>query len=127
MTIIYAYDKVSNQVKTEVRGEVKSSDVIDYFNEIVNDPEVQGDFVEVVQFNAEDFVLKFSDLKLLKKISEALINKGNKITLFCAYNDFTQNVAGMMLPLFNNIKLNVFICKNERELERNILVLSKRS
>ena len=126
MPITYEYGPDINQVTSKVHGILYSNEIIDYFNKLINNPGISSNFIETVDFNdAKDLILKFTDIEKLTNASELLVEKGHRVTLFCAYDNFSQSMLDMMLPLLQSVKLNIIVCKNPKEFENNKRILTE--
>ncbi len=128
MPIPYEYKIDSNQIVSKISGILHSEEIAEYFKDLNNELSLSTDFIGIVDFNdADDLVLKYTDLKILSDLFQSLTDKGHLITLFYAYNSHAQGMLGMMIPLFQTMKINVLVCKNESELELNKSILKNDS
>lgn len=122
MPITYEYNNKNNLVSTTITGALHSNDIIGHLHRLIKDKEIKSNFIELVDFNAvEDLILKYTDLVSIAGLTNKLV-EGHRLSIFSAYNEFTQAMLGMMMHLFHSVELNVIICKNEKELESNLSV-----
>ena len=118
MPINFKYDNDTNTLYLKVTGILKSSEIIDYFNNLLNENLLTKGFVEVVDLNeTTDFVLRYSDLSTIEALTKKLNNIGQKATLMCGYNKVSKGISSMMLPLYQSADFNFFICNSEDDLK----------
>ncbi len=118
MPINFKYDNDTNTLYLKVTGILKSSEIIDYFNNLLNENFLKKGFVEVVDLNeTTDFVLRYSDLSIIEELTKKLNNIGQKATLMCGYNNVSKGISSMMLPLYQSADFNFFICNSEDDLK----------
>jgi len=120
MAITYKYDVQNKLLLTKISGVLTSAEVLNYFTELNQDKVARFATKEIVDLNQiTDFVLTFSDLKLITKQTKSLSENGHQLTLMCAYNPLSQDIEKMMRPLFLSIDLLVILCSSEEEFEKN--------
>ena len=125
MTIQYKYDDEHNHVIVTPTCSISSTEIYEYFNQLIHDSSIKSKFLEIVDFNnVEDFILKYSDLEKLEEASKLLVEKGHKTTLICAYSKRSQEIAKMMMPLFQSVKLNLILCQSESKFEMNLRAIT---
>ena len=126
MPINFKYDNDMNTLYLKVTGILKSSEIIDYFNKLLNENFLKKGFVEVVDLNeASDFVLCYSDLSIIKELTKKLNNIGQKATLMCGYNNVSKGISSMMLPLYQRADFTFFICNSEDDPKNYMASLGK--
>jgi len=120
MPINYKYNLENKLLLTKINGILTSSEVLNYFTKLNQDKIAKFSTHEIVDLNqVDDFILKFSDLKFITRQTEILSKNGHEITLMCAYNPLSQDIAKMMRPLFLSIDLLVIHCSSEEEFIKN--------
>ena len=128
MAINFKYDNDTNTLYLKVTGILKSSEIINYFNNLLNENFLTKGFVEVVDLNeTTDFVLRYSDLSLIEELTKRLNNIGQKATLMCGYNDVNKGISSMMMPLYCRADFEFVICNSEYDLKRYMTALEKTS
>jgi hypothetical protein len=126
MPINFKYDNGTNTLYLKVTGILKSSEIIDYFNKLLNENFLKKGFVEVVDLNeTTDFVLRYSDLSIIEKLTKKLNNIGQKATLMCGYDNVSKGISSMMLPLYQRADFNFFVCNSEDDLKNYMASLGK--
>jgi len=128
MAINSRYDNDTNTLYLKVTGILKSSEIIDYFNKLLNGNFLKKGFVEVVDLNeTTDFVLCYSDLSIIEELTKKLNNIGQKATLMCGYNNVSKGISSMMMPLYCRADFEFVICNSEYDLKRYMTALEKTS
>jgi len=126
MPINFKYDNDTNTLYLKVTGILKSGEIIDYFNKLLNENFLKKGFVEVVDLNeTTDFVLRYSDLSIIEVLTKKLNNIGQKATLMCGYDNVSKGISSMMLPLYQRADFNFFVCKSEDDLKNYMASLGK--
>jgi hypothetical protein len=124
MPINFKYDNDTNTLYLKVTGILKSSEIIDYFNNLLNGNSLKKGFVEVVDLNeTTDFVLRYSDLSLIEELTKRLNDIGQKATLMCGYNNVSKRISSMMMPLYQRADFEFVICNSEDDLKRYMAAL----
>ena len=121
MTIKFKYDDKINTVNIKIIGVLESSDIIDYFKQIIDGDLVKEGFIEIVDLNeAADFVLRYSDIDKIRELSIKLNKIGHKCSLMCAYNERSKGISSMMLPLYQKVEFEYFMCDSEIYLKNKL-------
>lgn len=120
MPITYNYDEKINLVSTKITGVLSSKDILEHVNSLTTDKEIKPGFIELADFNdIEDLILKYTDMLSIAGMANNMIEV-HRLTIFSAYNEFSQAILGMMMPLFHSVELNVIVCKSEKEVDDNL-------
>lgn len=120
MPITYDYDVQKNLVSTKIKGALNSNDIISHLTCLIDDKEIKPGFIELADFNdIEDLILKYTDFLSIANIANNIIDT-HRLTIFFAFNKFSQAILGMMIPLFHSVELNVIVCKNQKEVDDNL-------
>ncbi len=124
MPIDFKYDNDTNTLYLKVTGILKSSEIIDYFNNLLNGNFLKKGFVEIVDLNeTTDFVLRYSNLSIIEELTKKLNNIGQKATLMCGYNNVSKGISFMMMPLYHRADFEFIICNSEDDLKKYMTAL----
>ncbi|MCH2209258.1 MAG: hypothetical protein MK132_25810 [Lentisphaerales bacterium] len=70
MAIDYTYDDENNTVNCAVSGIFTSEQLVDYFIRVSNDEKIAHGFLEIVDLEPDDIIVKHSDIaKIAEKAS----------------------------------------------------------
>ena len=122
MPVNFTHDVQNNIVYTEVSGIFTTSELLDYVNGVSESESIGSGFVEVVRLNADDMILKFSDVERIISQISGWEKKNHSFTLMCTFTDKSKALASMLMPLFQKVstKVTVMICSSELELKKNL-------
>lgn len=117
MPIDFEYNSAKNTLDLKVTGILKSSEIIDYFQKLLEGEFLEDGFMEIVDLNkTTDFLLRYTDLEIIEDLTKKLNNIGQKATIMCGYNEVSKGISSMMLPLYQRADFTFFICESESEL-----------
>lgn len=117
MPIEFEYNSAKNTLDLKVTGILKSSEIIDYFQKLLEGEFLENGFMEIVDLNkTTDFLLRYTDLEIIEDLTKKLNNIGQKATIMCGYNEVSKGISSMMLPLYQRADFTFFICESESEL-----------
>ena len=78
MPIKYDYDKDKNIVFSYPSGLIYMSDITEYFNKMVEDPNVESDFIEIANLNEiTEFKFSYKEASQLPNLFAEVKNKKN--------------------------------------------------
>ncbi|GAA5316313.1 MAG: hypothetical protein AseanaTS_15170 [Candidatus Pelagadaptatus aseana] len=116
MPIAYEYFEDANILELKVTGELKSREIVDYFQLLLDGDFLREGFIEIVDLNGvTDFVLRFTDLEKIQQLTGQFQKAGQKATLMCCYNQRARGVSAMMNPLYLSAKFTFLICETEAD------------
>jgi len=116
MPIDFEYIEEKNILDLKVSGVLKSEEIVEYFQKILDGGFLKPEFIEIVDLNAAtDFVLRYSDLNSIADQTLQLNQIGQKVTLMCVYNVKSKDISAMMLPLYKKACFEFLICNSELE------------
>lgn len=120
MSISYEYDPDTRIIYTTVRGAVNTAAFLDYLRSVVNDPQIEPGFIEVVDWEASvNIITHFSELQEFPKMWEAYKRKGCKATLIYAPGKLAFGISRISKAIIDRAQ--------ETEEERNFLVLRSKA
>ena len=124
MPIRYEYDRGINIVNTYPYGELRTSEIADYFKEMVKDDEITIGFIELVNFrDVENFRFSYNEAESILKAYNALNDVKNvRATIFIGERDLHYGMARMLQTLheINNSGDNMFVVRTEAEAKQLI-------
>ena len=121
MAIKYECDKDRNIVYAYPSGLVSMSDISKYFNELVEDPNVGNDFIEIASLEGvEEFKFSYSEALQLPNMFAKLKNKKNhRGTILIGKKDFQFGMARMMSIISEN-DLTIRVVRSQEEAEKEV-------
>ncbi len=130
MPIKYKYDPKLNVVYSFPYGKVSDLDISDYFNELINNDEINTGFIEVAYFkNIEDFLFSSDKASnILEKYMELRKAKNLNTTLLVGESDLHFGFA-RMFEIFHgmvNPEGTFFVVRSEEEADDIIKKLMKK-
>ena len=118
MPIKFEYLEDSNILDLRVTGVLKSEEITEYFQKLLDGNFLKKDFIEIVDLNsATDFVLRYSDLTIIADQTTQLNKIGQKATMMCVYNQNSKGISAMMTPLYQRADFTFFLCDTENDLK----------
>ncbi|PCJ58870.1 MAG: hypothetical protein COA79_12440 [Planctomycetota bacterium] len=116
MPINFQFDQKEDLVRSEARGLLSGTEIIDHLRDVSEERDIQGHFSEIVDMSfVEDLELKYSDSVHLAALVELWQIKGHSLSVFWADNQRAKEITEFMLPLLRKIGINVQICSTEKE------------
>jgi len=124
MPIKYDYDKNKNIVYSYPSGLISISDIAEYFNKLVEDPNVEKDFIEIANLSeVTEFKISYKEaLQLPNLFAEVKNKKNHKGTILIGKKDFQFGMARMMSIISEN-DLTVRVVRSQEDAEKEINVI----
>ncbi len=124
MPIKYDYDKNKNIVYSYPSGLISMSDITEYFNKLVEDPNVESDFIEIANLNeVTEFKFSYKDALQLPNLFAGVKNKKNhKGTILIGKKDFQFGMARMMSIISEN-DLTIRVVRSQEDAEKEVNIL----
>ena len=119
MPIKYDYDKEKNIVYGYPYGLVSMSDITQYFNKLVEDPNVESDFIEIANLReVAEFKISYKEaLQLPNLFAEVNNKKNHKGTILIGEKDFQFGMARMMSIISEN-DLTIRVVRSQEDAEK---------
>jgi hypothetical protein len=97
LPISYRYLSETGVVDTTVTGVVQTSDLMEYFNKLLDDPSIKPGFVEIFDMEGiEDFVVHYRETPAFRYIWERYLEKGCRATIVVAPTALAFGTARMV-------------------------------
>jgi len=97
MPITYRFDRDSATLQSKATGVMTMADLLEYLGEVVADPDIGPEFVELVDFaGIVDLKISYSELDPLTAVWQRYIEKGCLATVVLATRDMPFGIARMM-------------------------------
>ena len=124
MPIKYDYDKDRNLVYAYPSGAILISDISQYFNTLIEDPNVENDFIEIVDLDGvNEFKFSYNEALELPNLFAGLKNKKNhRGVIIIGKKDFQFGMARMMSIISEN-DLTVRVVRSQEDAEKEINVI----
>jgi len=119
MPIKYDYDKDKNIVYSYPSGLISMSDITEYFNKLVEDPNVENGFIEIANLNeVTEFKISYKEaLQLPNSFAEVKYKKNHKGTILIGKNDSQFGMARMMSIISEN-ESTVRVVRSQEDAEK---------
>ena len=126
MAFSYQYETCANFVRTKATGTVTTNDLIKYVGNIIEDTNIKGGFVEIVDFTSvDDLVVTYSELSPIPLLWEKYKEKGCKATIIFAPTDFSFGTFRMLQTVvlmdFEMDEDRFIVVQSKEELEAELL------
>ena len=116
--IEYSVNPSDYQINTRVYGVLKTEDMIDYFEQVITKLDKHAKLIEVVNLECvEDAIFTYSHMNQIRALTDQWKQKGHQFSIFYAPNFTSSDIADMLLLVFRKVRINIHICKNEKELK----------
>ncbi len=124
MLIKYDYDKDKKIVYSYPSGLISMSDIAEYFNKLVEDPNVGSDFIEIANLNeVTEFKFSYKEaLQLPDLFAGVKNNKNHKGTILIGQKDFQYGMARMMSIISEN-DLTIRVVRSQEDAEKEVISL----
>jgi len=124
MPIKYDNDKNKNIVYSYPSGLISMSEITEYFNKLVKDPNVGSDFIEIANLNeVTEFKFSYKEALQLPNLFAEIKNKKNhKGTILIGKKDFQFGMARMMSIISEN-DLTVRVVRSQEDAEKEVNLL----
>ncbi len=121
MPASYRYDPKANMVLTRATGVLSVADILDYFERVYRDPEVEPGFVEVVLFDdTKDFAFRYTQAELvLDAYSRFMLAKKCVRTVFLARTPLGYGIARMFSMAFGD-RGDMRVVRTDAELNKDL-------
>ena len=97
MSIDYTYEPDNRIIRTEARGIISATDMVDYVSEIIGRADIESGFIEIVDIeNVEDFHFKYSDTEALSSLWPKVAEKGCLCSIIHAPSDLGYGLMRML-------------------------------
>ncbi len=118
------YDKNKNIVYSYPSGLISMSEISEYFNKLVEDPNVEKGFIEIANLS-EVTELKISykeALQLPNLFAEVKNKKNHKATILIGKKDFQFGMARMMSIISEN-EMTIRVVRSQEDAEKELNLL----
>ena len=124
MPIKYDYDKNKNIVYSYPSGLISISDISEYFNKLVEDPNVESDFIEIANLHeVTEFKISYKEaLQLPDLFAEVNNKKNHKGTILIGEKDFQFGMARMMSIISEN-DFTIRVVRSKEDAEKEVISL----
>jgi len=124
MPINYEYDKDKNIVYSYPSGLISISDIAEYFNKLVEDPNVEKGFIEIANLNeVTEFKISYKEALQLPNLFADVKNKKNhKGTILIGIKDFQFGMARMMSIISEN-ESTIRVVRSREDAEKAVISL----
>ena len=119
MPIKYDYDKNKNIVCSKPSGLISISDIAEYFNKLVEDPNVEKGFIEIANLSeVTEFKISYKEaLQLPNLFAEVKNKKNHKGTILIGKKDFQFGMARMMSIISEN-ESTIRVVRSQEDAEK---------
>lgn len=126
MPIKYDYDQNTNIVYSYPSGQIVLSEVSQYFNKLLEDPNVKNDFIEIVNFEeVTEFKFSYKEALQLPDLFAGLNNKKNyRGIIMIGEKDFPFGMARMLSNIAEN-DLTIRVVRSEEDAEKEISLMRR--
>lgn len=126
MPIKYDYDQNTNIVYSYPSGQIVLSEVSQYFNKLLEDPNVKNDFIEIVNFDeVTEFKFSYKEALQLPDLFAGLNNKKNyRGIIMIGKKDFPFGMARMLSNIAEN-DLTIRVVRSEEDAEKEISLMRR--
>ena len=119
MAIVYKYDNENRKISTEASGVISTQDMRNYVSEIIGRTDIMNGFIEVIDIEkVEDFVFRYSDTDILKRLWPQFLKKGCVCSIIYAPTDLGYGLMRMLqtvLLLDDDTETSTFIVIRTKE------------
>ena len=124
MPIKYDYDRNKNIVYSYSSGLISMSDISEYFNKLVEDPNVRSDFIEIASLDeVTEFRFSYKEALQLPHLFAGVKNKKNhRGTILIGKKDFQFGMARMMSIISEN-DLTIRVVRSKEDAEKEVILL----
>jgi hypothetical protein len=126
MPIKYDYDQNTNIVYSYPSGQIVLSEVSQYFNKLLEDPNVKNDFIEIVNFDeVTEFKFSYKEALQLPDLFAGLNNKKNyRGIIMIGKKDFPFGMARMLSNIAEN-NLTIRVVRSEEDAEKEVNLMRR--
>ncbi len=126
MPIKYDYDQNTNIVYSYPSGQIVLSEVSQYFDKLLEDPNVKNDFIEIVNFDeVTEFKFSYKEALQLPDLFAGLNNKKNyRGIIMIGKKDFPFGMARMLSNIAEN-NLTIRVVRSEEDAEKEVNLMRR--